>query len=524
MSRRDFARLPFAGMIGADLEGRGMDWKAGIAAAERIAGGWNAEGGPGGAILLFDTGGLRGAACGGYASIEHGLRFTPDTKMRYASISKHFLCGMLAIDGRIGFEDTLGQHIEAGPAQGAVTIGRALDMTSGIADAAPTQWLLGNSSSTAMDRHALLRFVTSMDALNYAPGTEVSYTNSGYRMVQAALEAKGVDYAAALKDVFFRPLGLTMHLPEDETEPVPGLATGYWKGPQGWRRGRYGLHYSASGGITGTARDLATWAQALMTGRGPAAGLLRTLSAPRALVDGTVTGYGLGLARAPLGDIELVGHGGSLPGYTNHFLVAPKLGIGVVLLANREEVDPMAPCLTVLSALTGVAEPAPAPDLLPEGRFIAEDAPIWIEHKAGVISYLDAQGTLFRDGDWAVSRAVEMPVRLRAEGGAIVGQIGHAARRFRPATGAGVRPEWAGEWVCPAQGGRFTITCDGSRAVLTSGAGPMRRSLDLLPIASDMALMERQDGPWKQRALLHFTQAGVRMIVNRSRVLRFSKV
>jgi hypothetical protein len=61
MSRRDFARLPFAGMIGADLEGRGMDWKAGIAAAERIAGAWNAEGGPGGAILLFDTGGLRGA-------------------------------------------------------------------------------------------------------------------------------------------------------------------------------------------------------------------------------------------------------------------------------------------------------------------------------------------------------------------------------------------------------------------------------------------------------------------------------
>jgi len=60
--------------------------------------------------------------------------------------------------------------------------------------------------------------------------------------------------------------------------------------------------------------------------------------------------------------------------------------------------------------------------------------------------------------------------------------------------------------------------------VLTSGAGPMRRELDLLPIASDMALVERQDGPWKQRALLHFTQAGVRLIVNRSRVLRFEKV
>lgn len=204
-----------------------MDWKAGIAAAEAIAGGWTAEGNaPGGAILLFDTGGLRGAACGGYASIEHGLRFTPDTTMRYASISKHFLCGMLAKDGRIGFADTLGQHIAAGAAQGAVTVGRALDMTSGIADAAPTLWLLGNSSSTALDRHALLRFVTGMEALNYAPGSEISYTNSGYRMVQAALEAKGTGPPAALRETFFRPLGLTMHLPEDETEPVPGAGHG----------------------------------------------------------------------------------------------------------------------------------------------------------------------------------------------------------------------------------------------------------------------------------------------------------
>ena len=169
-----------------------MDWSAGIAAAERIAGGWNDEGaGPGGAILLFDTGGLRAAACGGFASIEHQLRFTPDTAMRYASISKHFLCGLLAQDGRIGFDDRLGEHIDAGAVQGAVSVGRALDMTSGLADAAPTLGLLGNSSSTALDRHALRRFVTGIDGLNYAPGTEMSYTNSGYRMVQAALEATG---------------------------------------------------------------------------------------------------------------------------------------------------------------------------------------------------------------------------------------------------------------------------------------------------------------------------------------------
>ncbi len=504
-----------------------MNWQAAIAAADRIAAAWNAEAGPGGAVLLFDTDGLRAAACGGYASIEHGLRFGPDTAMRYASISKHLLCGLLLHDGRIGLSDTLGQHIDAGPAQGAVSIGRALDMTSGLADAAPTLTLLGNSPSAHIDRHALRHFVTAIEGLNYAPGTEVSYTNSGYRMIQAALEAKGIDYGAALREQFFRPLGLTMHLPEDEVEPVAGLATGYIRGPHGWRRGRYGLHYSASGGVTGTARDLATWCQALMLGRGPAAGLLEVLGAPRTLLNGTVTGYGLGLAHAPLGDHRLIGHGGSLPGYKNHFLIAPDLGAGVVLLSNREEIDPMALCLNVLSALTGTAEPARATAMLPEGRFVAEGAPVWIEHHDGVLTWLDAQATLYRvqgpDGDWAASRSVELPIRLRAEGSAIVGHLGHAAHRFRPATGAGVRPEWAGEWRCPAHDGRFRLDVDGARAVLVNGSGPMRRALDLLPIATDMALVARQDGPSTQRALLHFADGEMRMIVNRSRVLRFRK-
>lgn len=501
-----------------------MNWNAAITTAEAIAGAWRDEGGPGGAVILFDAGGTRAIACGGWASIAHALPFGPDTAVRYASISKHFLCATVARDGHMGFGDKLGAHIDAGAAQGGVTVGRALDMTGGIADAMETLWLLGITPTAGMDRHALLRFVRGIEALNFAPGSEISYTNAGYRMVQAVLEAKGVDYALALRERFFRPLGLSMRLPEDETEIVPDLATGYWRGPRGWAQGRYGLHFSASGGITGTARDLAIWAGALLTGRGPAAGLLDLLSAPRALADGRITGYGLGLARSPLGDHELVGHGGSLPGFKNHFLVAPRLGAGVVVVTNREDSDAHGLTLRVMSALTETPEPTPVADGLPEGRFIAEDGPIWIEHQGGTLTYLGAQDTLYGDAGGVYGRSAHMPIRLRQEGGAIVGEIGHAARRFRPATGAGVRPEWEGDWVCPRQNGRLRIDVDGSMARMSIGAGPMHSVLELLPIASDMALVERAgDGPWKQRACLHFTDQGLRLVTNRSRVLRFAR-
>jgi hypothetical protein len=77
--------------------------------------------------------------------------------------------------------------------------------------------------------------------------------------------------------------------------------------------------------------------------------------------------------------------------------------------------------------------------------------------------------------------------------------------------------------VCPAQNARFVIAVSGGEATLTAGSGPMRRDLKLQPIAPGMALVERQDGPWKQRACLHFADGAVRLIVNRSRVLRYRK-
>jgi CubicO group peptidase (beta-lactamase class C family) len=201
--------------------------------------------------------------------------------------------------------------------------------------------------------------VRRLDGLNFATGTEISYSNTGYRLVQAAIEAKGIDYRAALAERFFAPLGLSITLPEDQTEPVPNLATGYWKSAEGWRRGVYGLHFSASGGLAGTARDLMLWAQALLADREPVAGLLDRLSATRHLVDQRATEYGLGLAWSRLGARGLIGHGGSLPGFKNHFLLDREAGAGVVVLTNREDADAHDIALRIMAALDGASLPAP---------------------------------------------------------------------------------------------------------------------------------------------------------------------
>jgi CubicO group peptidase (beta-lactamase class C family) len=465
-----------------------MRWSGATEEAARIAARWTAEGGPGGAIVLFDGSHIHSEAFGGLASLELNLPFTAETVVRYASISKHFCASLLVrlqSEGVLSFDDTLGTHLPAlPPALAAVPIARALDMTGGLPDTMETLWLLGVPWTASLDRHALFAFITSAGALNFPPGTEISYSNTGYRLVETALGLQSIHYGEALRERFFRPLGLSIRLPEDETEPVPALAVGYWRDPNGWRRGRYGMHFSASGGLTGSARDLAVWLMALMTGRAPAADLLAPLGARRQLGNGAYTGYGLGLARSLVPGEIAVGHGGSLPGYKNHFLLLPERQAGVVVVSNREDTDAHGIALRVMAALTGGGLPEPAPTALPDGLFAAPKQPCWIEHNAGELTFLGATERLFTDEDGsAVSRSAHLPVRLRRTPDGIGGEIGHVARSFSPvSTDVALAKGWEGEWVCEPFGARCTIALVDGGAELQIGTGPLRVTMPLTPL------------------------------------------
>jgi CubicO group peptidase (beta-lactamase class C family) len=505
-----------------------MRWHKAAEVAAGIAAGWTAEGGPGGAIVLFDGADIRSESCGGLSSIELGLPFTATSAVRYASISKHFLAALLlqlAEEGVLSLDDPIGLHLPGlAAAPGRVPVARALDMTGGLPDTMETLWLLGVPWTASMDRAALLRFIGSVEDLNFPPGTEVSYSNTGYRLLEAALQHVGRDYPFLLRERFFRPLGLTMMLPEDETVPVPGLAAGYHHSPGGWRRGRYGLHVSASGGLTGSAHDLVAWLQALMTGAAPAEGLFAPLGARRQLATGKLSDYGLGLARSPLPGEIAVGHGGSLPGYKHHFLLLPARQAGLVVLTNREDADAHGIALTVAAALTGAELPEGGAGLLPQGLFVAEQGPLWLEQEAGKVTYLGATEPLFRGPDGvAVTRSAHLPMTLDFTGEAIEGEIGLVPRRFRPVLpDAALDSGWEGIWLNEDYGARFDIAL-GDEPTLTVGTGPLRVALPITPLDPHRALTDRIDGPWRQRACLMVVGDRLRVVSNRSRVLTFRR-
>ena len=498
------------------------DWPAATAALSRAmkwcSTGAGAE--PGGAALLFDRDGIRAQLAAGVESLSTGTPFSIDTIVRFASVTKHvFASFVLAHPDVIGLDDPLGQHLpELSAATAAVTVGRALDMSGGIPDTRESLTLIGQSIFNENRAPELLAFHAGLSRLNYRPGTEVHYSNGGYRLVEEALRRHGLHFDDFLRDELREGLGLRFHAAEMWTDPLPGLCTGYWHDGQGWRMGLQGMHLSAAGSLSGNARSLAEWGRGLLRDEGRFHGRLAALSAPRRLIDGRVTGYGLGLRRQSIGRRELLGHGGSQPGFKSYILLDPETGTGCVLVMNRDDVNPTNIAAAAMAALLGQSLPVAGSDLTP-GLYVAAEGADWIEVSASTVSRLDDEVAVYPVAGGGVdSLSPTSSLRLRMEADAVVGEAGHAPVRYRPVQPEPLPNDLDGLWTSADFGAHLEIR-DGAVII---GAGPARRAMPLQALGAGRYLFTLQDGPWRRRICLHrLGPERFELVLSRSRVIEY---
>ncbi|WP_320202977.1 serine hydrolase domain-containing protein [Agrobacterium rosae] len=497
-----------------------QDWTAASNIAEDFVSQWsNNE--PGGSVIGFDLSGLRFACSGGFESLATYTPFSPKSVVRYASVTKHVFCAMVLENTHlIALEDPLGKHIEElQPPLCDVTVGQALDMSGGLPDVRECLSLLGLSVYTETTAGPLLDYVSRLTRLNFPAGSEVSYSNTGYRLVEAALERKGLRFDDFVQEKIALPFGTVLKAPDVWNDPVTGLVPGYWKSDRGWQLSSAGLHISASGSLAGSAEALVRWLQALLNGEQGFEGVLKTLSSDRPLADGRMSEYGLGLRWSHLGNRRFIGHGGSHPGYKTYFLLDPENGTGFVVVSNREDTNGFKIALESMAALTGLPLPEPTSNL-PDGLYVTETGPWWLEIKGSTCTFIDADDTLYYDGDgWTSSRSASSPIRLRLEGDALVGEAGHAPRRFMPAGKHDVTSTLSGRWSSE-EGAVFVI----EGGILLMGVGPTRQSMPLTALGNGRFLFTLNDGPWTKRVCINLLDNDrLELVSSRARMVEYRR-
>lgn len=107
-------------------------------------------------------------------------------------------------------------------------------MTGGLPDVRETLSLLGISVYNVTEADALLDFLAADGSLNFAAGSEISYSNTGYRLVETILKQKGILFED-LQRYIANPLDIAFHAPETWFDIVPNLVPGYWKSNDSWK-------------------------------------------------------------------------------------------------------------------------------------------------------------------------------------------------------------------------------------------------------------------------------------------------
>ncbi|CAM5627619.1 serine hydrolase [Streptomyces spiroverticillatus] len=293
-----------------------------------------------------------------------------DDQYRIGSITKTFtavLVMRLRDEGLLGLDDPLEKYVPD-TGVGDVTIRQLLGHTAGLAAETAGPWWERTPGTVRPDLAAVLRDVQEEKAARpHEAGRIFHYSNPGYTVLGALVEAvRGVPWAEAVRSEITEPLGLTRTSAQPEAPYAEGWAVHPWADvllPEPVED--LGL-MAPAGQLWSTAGDLCRFGAFLLHGddRVLSADSVREMRVPAApLETGNWSGtYGLGVQVIQAGGRELIGHGGSLPGYVAALWVDVAEGVAAAALANATSGPATGAvaaelALTVVEAEPGIPEP-----------------------------------------------------------------------------------------------------------------------------------------------------------------------
>ena len=344
----------------------------------------------------------------GLANVELDVATKPETVFQTGSVGKQFTAMavmMLVDEGRLGLDDPISKYFPGAPATWKdITVRHLLTHTSGIKD-----WEGKTDIDYRKDytEDELVQVAMKLPP-DFAPGTQWSYSNTGYVLLGILVhKVSGKFYGDFLAERVFSPLGMESTRVISESDIVKNRAAGYtlekgklqnqeWVSPS--------LNTTADGSLYTTTLDMAKWDAALWSRRFLRPESYQAMWSPVQLRDGTSFPYGF----AWFFDVQrrepVIQHSGSWQGFKTAIVRYPEQKLTVIVLANLAQAEPM----RLATAVAGLVEPELAwpdvraavvdPDLVRTAR-LREVLQAWAK---GVPSPGMAQG--FRNSNTGTAR------------------------------------------------------------------------------------------------------------------------
>ncbi len=297
---------------------------------------WTKPSDPGCAVAASQNGKVVVNRAYGSADLERDVPITSNTIFDAGSVVKQFVAAsvlLLVEEGKLSLTEDIRKYIPELPDTGhKITLDHLLTHTSGVRD-----WTgirpLSEGDPTAVTLALRQR------GLNFAPGEEWSYSNSGYELLKEIVaRTSGVSFTDFTQKRLWEPLKMTstayLH---DMKDVVKNRALAYSKEKDRWKLDMYfGNDRGGSGGLLTTPSDLLIWNDALTNSR---LGVFVTekIQEPATLNNGRKLSYARALHVEPFRrGGKLVWHSGGAAGYSSLLGRLPEQGLSVAIMCNAD--------------------------------------------------------------------------------------------------------------------------------------------------------------------------------------------
>ncbi len=302
---------------------------------------WNQPNHPGGSVGIMKEGKIIFSRAYGLASLEYLVPNTPDTRFNIASVSKQFTSMgivLLQFQGKLSLNDDVRNHLPDLPDfETPITIRHLIHHTSGMRSLHALLGMAGWRGDDSRTNEDLFRFMKNQKDLNFKPGEEYLYCNTGYMLMADIIEKITEEkFASWMHDNVFEPLGMiNTYVEDDYSRVVPVNATSYrGSARQGFSRSVEFWGYVGSGNIHSTTNDLLVWMTNFyhpQTGWEDAFQMMQTQGI---LNNGDTLDYAFGINVNKYKGEQRISHSGSIGGYRSMIQAFPDHELNIAILTN----------------------------------------------------------------------------------------------------------------------------------------------------------------------------------------------
>ena len=302
---------------------------------------WDRPDSPGCAVSVIADGDLVYKRGYGMADLDSKAPLTSSSVFDVCSIGKQFTAACIALliqRGDLSLDDDIRAYLPEVPRYDSpITIRHLVHHTSGLRDYIDLARLAGNDFKTYFGQKDALEIIASQPALNFSPGAEHLYCNSGYVLLAGVVErVTGGPFSKFAKEQVFDPLGMRNTRYYDGTaSQAKGRVSGYQAGDSGrFARDTTTFFTVGDGGLLTTVEDLYVWDRGFHEKLLWDEATTRLMLTSGKLNNGEDTNYGFGLVLGEYKGLRTVHHAGEWVGYQTDMVRFPDQRFTAICLSN----------------------------------------------------------------------------------------------------------------------------------------------------------------------------------------------